>query len=788
MFWNDEIKNMNQSRRNTILIIVLAISVAAISITFTIQTAREVEQIRQELKALPLDKLEVEKTRSEVLSARVEGQLTRVLWNNLFGGLGTVFTALAAVIAAWAGFHRYLDTRDKERLDRAASDLSSALKHLASDKSRERAVGIAGLQHFLMPDKEEYHLRALSALLTVARSETDTEVMRGIHIAVEEAVQTIPSSILKRVSWQGVRLGNVALPGADLSGIDFRDAWLEDSDLQGSNLQGARLVAARLNGANLDHSDLRGADLWYADLAGTSLRSAKLEGANLRDVKVVDLNLEGAELKGVIFNRETFPWEKTANWRKAIHDPETIIELIERFGPAPQGPKVLMLMWEIPPLVAGGTWTASYHMIRNLRQQGADVEVVVPWDRTLVQEQPFGREVEVTYLGIQAPLISASPYSGQSGGRQPGSPYSSTNFDPGAWSPYARTRIGPSGSGFYSPYGRQTSEPTTYSPYGAPGTYPYYSAYGRSMPARREQAGSRSTGVLRLIEQFTKRFVSFTKDTPYTLIHAHDWVTFSAASTAAERDNRPWIAHFHSTEADRRPADPDPIIMRIEEQGAHDSTAIIVPSQFTSSRLEEFASTTHSKRSVIPNSFSLHSVRAEETGRFETSRVVYLGRLAEQKGVDRITSIAQKLHEMLPQVEFWIYGGGEIHPEMRLPYIQFQGRLAWNERGKAFGGATAILMPSRSEPFGMVVLEAMLHQVPVFYPQVSGAAEVLQSGIQINPADSAGTADALYHLLMDREKWENTVREQLAEIESYPLRHYERKVIQVWNALAATEA
>ena len=207
---------VNPKRRLTRLVVVLAVGVVTVTVALTVRTAFEVEQIRQELQDLPLNKLTEEKTRSEAFSARVESRLTRLLWNNVFSGFGAVFTAVAALTGTWVGFRRYLDTREKERLDRAASDLSESLKLVASDKSRERAVGVVGLQHFLMPDKKEYHLRALSAVLAAARSESDPEVMRGIRIAVEQAAQALPADVLRRVSWQGVRLSGVVLRGVDL--------------------------------------------------------------------------------------------------------------------------------------------------------------------------------------------------------------------------------------------------------------------------------------------------------------------------------------------------------------------------------------------------------------------------------------------------------------------------------------------------------------------------------------------------------------------------------------------
>jgi glycosyltransferase involved in cell wall biosynthesis len=59
--------------------------------------------------------------------------------------------------------------------------------------------------------------------------------------------------------------------------------------------------------------------------------------------------------------------------------------------------------------------------------------------------------------------------------------------------------------------------------------------------------------------------------------------------------------------------------------------------------------------------------------------------------------------------------------------------VGWDKRGEAFRGASAMVVPSRSEPFGMVILEAMQYRVPVIYPIYpidSGAAEVLENGIK----------------------------------------------------------
>lgn len=79
----------------------------------------------------------------------------------------------------------------------------------------------------------------------------------------------------------------------------------------------------------------------------------------------------------------------------------------------------MMLLWEIPPMVAGGTWTACYHLVRKLHQRGAEVTVIVPWDETMILPHPFGIEIPIVALGILVSGVIGSVY---------GTP---------VWSPYA---------------------------------------------------------------------------------------------------------------------------------------------------------------------------------------------------------------------------------------------------------------------------------------------------------------------------------------------------------------
>lgn len=727
------------------------------------------ETVVEQLRTAADTSLSSEKAREEAIKLRVENATKGFVWTSVLAGLAPMITTTVALVAMWLGLFNYLDARDKERLDRAAVDLKEVLERLVSKEARERAVGVVGLQHFMTPDKKTYHVRVLSALVAAARLEDDPEVLRGIRLAVQEAVTYIDAGILGQVSWQGVTLRGINLKGQHLDGIDFRDAELEDSDLSKAHLTSALLTNARLNGSKLNESNLAGANLTYADVAGASLVKADLRGAELFHAKVMDMDLDGADLRGAHFDWEKIPWELVRNWRTAKLDQGVIKALLERYGAGREGRRVLMLMWETAPLVAGGTWTACYHLVRSLRRLGADVTVAVPWDEASLDSNPFGAEAEVIPLGIKPPESGSSPYS-------------ASGFRNAPWSPYAPASAA-------TPY--YSSTYPAWSPY-SPSFSPYFGVFsGYSVVTDKETAQAPGSGVLRLSEEFKSRLLGLLQRRKFDVIHAHDWVTFEAARAAAAATGKPWVAHFHSTESERRPQERrDAIIANLEEEGARDANHVVAPSSVTAAHLRKNYEISEDRITVVPNTLSRgDAVSMADTGRFETRRVVFLGRVTWQKGPDFFAGLQGAVHRRRADITFLMYGAGEeVAETIRNSNVQYRGPLKWNARDEAFRGASAIVVPSREEPFGMVILEAMQHRVPVLYPEYAGAAEVIKSGIRIRPDDSEATAGQLIELLADLQRWEKVVREQTAELAEYVDRDYPERILKVWDRVTAPDA
>jgi glycosyltransferase involved in cell wall biosynthesis len=79
--------------------------------------------------------------------------------------------------------------------------------------------------------------------------------------------------------------------------------------------------------------------------------------------------------------------------------------------------------------------------------------------------------------------------------------------------------------------------------------------------------------------------------------------------------------------------------------------------------------------------------------------------------------------------------------------FHFTGFLKGEDVNQMFQMTDVFVMPSVSEPFGIVPLEAMQADVPVIISNQSGVAEILNHAIKIDFWDTYAMADAIYGLL-----------------------------------------
>ncbi|REJ08034.1 glycosyltransferase family 1 protein [Microbacterium bovistercoris] len=157
---------------------------------------------------------------------------------------------------------------------------------------------------------------------------------------------------------------------------------------------------------------------------------------------------------------------------------------------------------------------------------------------------------------------------------------------------------------------------------------------------------------------------------------------------------------------------------------------------------------------VVPNGVDLDVDAAAPP--LPTPYLLAYGRLGRMKGFDLlIEAFARVTDAGIPLV---IGGDGPEHEALieqaRGLHVHFPGRFTAEQVAGAVDGAVAVVVPSRSEAFGIVALEAWRGAAPLVMTTRGGAAEFMTDGVDallVDPDDIDALAAALERLLGDAE-------------------------------------
>lgn len=166
---------------------------------------------------------------------------------------------------------------------------------------------------------------------------------------------------------------------------------------------------------------------------------------------------------------------------------------------------------------------------------------------------------------------------------------------------------------------------------------------------------------------------------------------------------------------------------------------------------------------VIPNGVDLDAGGADfgrPPGLSERRYVLALGRVVAKKGFDLLLQAFAPVAPAVPDVDLVIAGTGGALEDLRqlaarlgvADRVHFPGRLDRQAVGAAMVGAEAFVMPSRFEPFGIVILEAWRAGTAVMATTHGGPPELIadgRDGLLVDPFDRAGFTAALDRLLRD---------------------------------------
>lgn len=176
---------------------------------------------------------------------------------------------------------------------------------------------------------------------------------------------------------------------------------------------------------------------------------------------------------------------------------------------------------------------------------------------------------------------------------------------------------------------------------------------------------------------------------------------------------------------------------------------------------------------------------------------LFIGVLEPYKNIDGLADAWRLAAPRLPGVELHLVGQGTRTATVEALLGDVPGQTRWTpqlttpEVAEALDRATLLVLPSRSEGMGRVVVEALCRSRPVIGSAVGGIRDLVEdgrNGLLIDPADTAALANALVAVLSDpvlAERLSVAARESAEPWIATPDEYARRTVDLVESAIAA---
>jgi len=248
------------------------------------------------------------------------------------------------------------------------------------------------------------------------------------------------------------------------------------------------------------------------------------------------------------------------------------------------------------------------------------------------------------------------------------------------------------------------------------------------------------------------------------LIHGH---SMYAAGYALIK-KRPFVLTLHGTQLgelrsslETRPRPnhvlTDSVSMLMEKYSIYKADLIIVTCKHNKEEVIEQYGIDKDRLRVVYQGVDL--------GRFSPSKcegkkVLFVGRLHERKGLDRLLKAFRRVHKEDPMARLLIAGKGEGEKEYKAlakklglgPSVEFLGHVPDADLPGLYSSASLFVMPSYYEGFGLVLLEAMASGLPVLAFDTGVVPEVIEKGRNGYVVDERSLADRMLEILADEKK------------------------------------
>jgi glycosyltransferase involved in cell wall biosynthesis len=423
--------------------------------------------------------------------------------------------------------------------------------------------------------------------------------------------------------------------------------------------------------------------------------------------------------------------------------------------------KILMFGWEFPPHISGGLGTACFGLTKGLAKHDVEIIFVVPKAHG-DESQEAVRLVNASDINVNMKESLYKEY----------------------WKRIEYMEIGSSIIPYVSPeeFERIHSQKEL----------DKISQDSNVLADRFEFSGTYGKNLLEEVSRYALVASALAMSKDFDIIHAHDWLTYPAGIAAKYVSGKPLVVHVHATEFDRSGENVNPQVFDIEKKGMEEADKIIAVSNFTRNIIIEKYGIPEDKVVTVHNAVESAERKDVNGSKYVPEKIVtFLGRITFQKGPDYFIEAARLVLERDDNVRFVMAGSGDLMEKMirRVAQLRighkfhFTGFLQGTNVDRMLAMSDVFVMPSVSEPFGIVPLEAMRSNVPVVISKQSGVSEVLKHALKVDFWDVHGMADAIYGVTHYEGLSKMFSKYGKDEVESLKWEHSAMKVKEVYEEM-----
>lgn len=296
-------------------------------------------------------------------------------------------------------------------------------------------------------------------------------------------------------------------------------------------------------------------------------------------------------------------------------------------------------------------------------------------------------------------------------------------------------------------------------------------------------------GIRRHVEQLRQAF-------PFDLIHAHFSYPDGVVATRLGQDynipviiteHAPWISWMDKYAQVRRQA-----VAASRACAVH-----IAVSRYVGDTIVRFTGGS-GKLQVIPVGVD-GAVFAPRSGgpRPDPNQILYVGRIHSTKGVDILFQALCQLIARRPEVRLVVVGGGlpfrryrlqeaqlrRLVVELRLQnHAEFVGPKSPDEVAEFMRKSALLVLPSRAESFGAVLVEALACGTPVVATRCGGPEDIVNDGVGllVPKEDVEALASGIDDVLMHRDRY-NSDRLRAYALENFSWEKIARDTMDLYR-------